>query len=316
MSDAHVHDQLGALVDGALGDDEAEMVRRHLAACDQCRGELESLESLDADVASDLAGLVTPAPELAERIVARHFGADAASDTAPATAPKAPLRAGSRILHVVTGLAAGLLLAVLLGDVIIDVVTAPFEKKNPFGKSQVEKSQVEESSSGNIVTAVAFRDDVKTPGAVMKKAEGITDAELGDGAIITTEPGVLYEIELGDGSRVRLNDESILIIDAERRLMLKRGEVWVEAQRDGVRRRDFEVKFPGGSVTTRAGTFTIAAHDAAASVFCIRGPVEVGGRELRGEESAQLGGKGIIKDEVYFPEMQLSWMVPLWKRSP
>ena len=60
---SHVHDQLGAFLDGALSGTEEKSVRDHVAVCGDCRSELESLQSLDADVSADLENLLTPAPD-------------------------------------------------------------------------------------------------------------------------------------------------------------------------------------------------------------------------------------------------------------
>jgi anti-sigma factor ChrR (cupin superfamily) len=76
-------ERLGAHALGALAPDEARGLEAHVAGCESCRRELQSLRGVVESLAAWPADIVRPAPGLQERL-ARRIAAETGAEPVPA----------------------------------------------------------------------------------------------------------------------------------------------------------------------------------------------------------------------------------------
>lgn len=150
-------EMLSPYIDGQLGASEAERVERHVAACDACREELESLRAV--------VGLLGRVREVAPQ---RSF-------TVPATAVRRrPLLLNG--LRVATAVAALCLALVLVGDVVGFPGTAP-TKQTLGGEEYVATPAATPTRGGTPVPGATLNGD---DSLAATEEWGLGDEALGD----------------------------------------------------------------------------------------------------------------------------------------
>jgi len=208
---------LGAYALGALPDDEAERVRRHLEGCPKCRDELEGLrvavETLPASVEQ-----VEPPPELKERLMAivqseaellRAAGQAADRPEAQIARPRRRRWPGARVWRpaIALALASAIALVVVLVSVggagtrtIHAQVSPPLQAAGVRAVVQVSGSRAQLVVSGLPLPAADHVDELWVkhgaaiaPAGTFVVRSGSVDVSrpvrAGDLVMVTVEPG-------------------------------------------------------------------------------------------------------------------------------
>jgi ferric-dicitrate binding protein FerR (iron transport regulator)/tetratricopeptide (TPR) repeat protein len=101
-------------------------------------------------------------------------------------------------------------------------------------------------------------------------------APLGVGKTVTTNPGERRRLALPDGSILLLNQASEVTLEADRRLSLQRGEIFVEVAPQGARQR-FSVKTPDREIVAHGTRFNVRTEKVGTGVVVTQGKVAISG---------------------------------------
>ena len=117
------------------------------------------------------------------------------------------------------------------------------------------------------------------PLTVLPRGRTPTLETLAPGSEVHTGAGQRRRVRLPDGSLLSLNENTAARLDADRRLTLSKGEVFVEVapRSSGERRERFIVHTPQREVIALGTKFAVRADRAGTGVLVTQGKVEVGG---------------------------------------
>lgn len=219
---------ISAEVDGELSPDERSQLEVHLGECADCRATAEAMRLQDAQLvrafvprrkaAADIAGRVTA--QLAQSRMHRL-----------------------RWLVPVGAAAAGFLLAVMLLRPWTRTASLPA----PDNASAVASIGRLEIATGPV--------EIRLPGSPWQPM--LTGAAVARGSRIRTGPGVRCEFAMDDGSEIRLNENSELVLTQPRKLDLAAGQVFsVVASRPA----PFELAVADATVTAMGTRFDVQRH--------------------------------------------------------
>jgi hypothetical protein len=255
---------ISARLDGELSSDDRQRLDAHLGECADCRATAEAMQLQDAQLVRGFAPHRRAAVEVADRVSAQ-------------LRPAPRVRPG-RWIPVFAAAAAGFLLAVLL--------LRPWQKVIEIqpvrGGPSVATSQ--ERTAPHPQYASIGRLDIAT-GAVQVLAPGQSDwepmatgASVPASARVRTGPGVRCEFAMSDGSEVRLNENSELLLSEPRRLDLKEGQVFSNVSRGA---QPFQVAVAGTTVTALGTRFDIRRQQDAVILAVLQGTtkLDVGGSD-------------------------------------
>lgn len=233
MDCEQIQNQLSALVDRQLDAESAVAVEAHLADCEICRAQKESLMSLDASLSRVFAPQRSGADRIADGVLDQLSAADPEQPggriSNNADRPVASWRRG---LGYLIAVAAGFLLAVLWyrpGDSLPDPGAQ-------IADGSAEDSPIEVPLSE--ATPVALL--VHTTGELLYRPPAVDQWQAVDQVSlqtfacpsegsVKTQPGALCELETTGGSRIRLNESSEVAFRSEDLLELKQGQIWCRA---------------------------------------------------------------------------------------
>jgi anti-sigma-K factor RskA len=174
-------DNIGAYVLGALPELEAEVLERHIAGCESCRSDVESLRPVTAAMMRSVPQ-VEPPPSLKASLM-RTVNEEAALRAGPVKAPREKRR--RRVFRGLTPrLATGLALAVLAIGVGIGVAV----------------EEIGGSSGATTITAQIDRKAMPTGTAVLKVEDGKGKLDLKDAP--SPPAGRVYQLWFQHGKKI------------------------------------------------------------------------------------------------------------------
>ncbi|HQR06147.1 MAG TPA: FecR domain-containing protein [Gemmatales bacterium] len=204
MNCASIQILLSAWMDRELSSDQVLQVEHHLANCATCKSVLEEMQRLDQQLRAKLP----PSPEEVQRLIDSTLFASRGD-----ALPFRP-RPWRTIAMTVASAAAGFLLAVVL---------LPEWFNKPIA-SKVAPSSTQAALDLPVQLALAI-------GVVEIEEQGTwkplaTGTKLQAGQRIRTPERSRCELRCADGSEIRLNSNSEIIIHSPRLFHLKQGQVW------------------------------------------------------------------------------------------
>ena len=251
-----------ARVDGELAPDDCQRLDAHLAECADCRATAEAMQLQDAQLVRGFAPHRRAAAEVADRVSAQLR--------------QAPLSRSARWAGVFAAAAAGFLLALLL--------VRPWQKAIEI-RTVPQGPQVSSTQGGTAAQYASIgRLDIAT-GAVQVLLPGKSDwepmatgASVAASARVRTGPGVRCEFAMNDGSEVRLNENSELLLSEPRRLDLKQGQVFSNVSHGT---QPFQVAVASTTVTALGTRFDVRRQHDAVILAVLQGKtkLDVGGSD-------------------------------------
>jgi ferric-dicitrate binding protein FerR (iron transport regulator) len=252
---------LSARMDGELAEDERHALEAHLAVCGACRSVDEGFRLDDADLRRGAAPRRAAAARLGERVAGRVAGAGRRRG------------AGSWLL---AGLAAA------AGFAAACVVFRPWQREGASPPTLVTTPVAVPAPPSRLAARLALatgRVEMLAPG----RSDWIavpTGGDLEAGTRLRTGTDVLCELAGLDGSSVRLNADSELLVSDRRRFDLARGRMWSHVERDPT---PFEVLAAGATITALGTKFDVHLDGATAELMVIEGVTRVAGAEGKAE---------------------------------
>jgi ferric-dicitrate binding protein FerR (iron transport regulator) len=241
MDCEQVLQQLSGLLDGALDQESVVLVEAHVAGCEMCRAQKESLTALDASLNRVFVAERSAADRVAAGVLARLSGADPGNGTPQPTGR--PAASWQRVLGYLIAAAAGFLLAVVWFQpwqrpAIVDGLIAI---DHVAGVDDVEGPSSGEHAPAPALEAVAHL--VHTTGPIAYRPTSVSEWEQLDAAqlpvfgcpsdsSVRTAAGALAELKTPSGSRIRLNESSEVSFVSDEELELKQGQIWCRAAGD------------------------------------------------------------------------------------
>jgi len=256
---------MSARLDGELSSDDRQRLDVHLGACADCRATAEAMQLQDAQLVRGFAPHRRAAVGVAERVSAELRATSTSRST--------------RWVPVFAAAAAGFLLAVLL--------LRPWQKVieiRPGHDGVGVASTRPEGTAPPQQYASVGRLDIAT-GAVEVLAPGksnwepmATGASVPASARVRTGPGVRCEFAMNDGSEVRLNENSELLLSEPRRLDLKQGQVFSNVLHGD---QPFQVAVASTTVTALGTRFDVQRQQDAVVLAVLQGTtkLDVAGQE-------------------------------------
>jgi len=234
------------------------ILAQHAAACARCQGELARARAL-VDALRSHRDDVTAAPDLAERVWARHQ----ARASAAAPAPRRRPALGFALAGFAGAAVAAVVILALRPGVPVDEPTAPPE---------VALTE-EEAPEAPVGLRVARCFDGGEAACTNLRE---LDAPL----------GAVRRFELTDGSQLRLNQGAhVRLADEARRLTLTRGEAWLHVVPDPSR-APLTVALPTGEVEVLGTVIHLRAGQAISVVDVLEGRVAATSAGTRAEVAA------------------------------
>lgn len=250
---------ISARIDGELGAADRQWLEAHLADCADCRATAEAMQIQDAQLTRAFNPRRSAAATVAERVVGQL----------------APRRAAWRAwwMPVVASAAAGFLLAVLLFRPWQRVL-APRSGPAPV---QVVHNSVENQSPAvgrlDLATgAVEFLPPGQTDWQPM-----VTGGGFPAGARLRTGPGVRCELVMNDGSQVRINQDSEVVIKSSRQIELTTGQVWSSVVK---RPAPFQVAVADATVTAVGTRFDVSRKSRHITLAVLQGSTRLTARNI------------------------------------
>lgn len=152
------------------------------------------------------------------------------------------------------------------------------------------------STSGNLSNRSPHADEFAQPKEILTpqpRTSAKTPETLGVGRAFRTEAGQRRRVALPDGSILYINQKTEVKLDANRRLTLRSGEVFVEVaprQKTGER---FLVITPKGAATALGTKFAVQANAQGTGVIVTQGKVRFNDLELTTGQRVKLGTRDI-----------------------
>ena len=238
---------ISARIDRELLGPDASALEEHLACCGDCRAVAQAMQLQDAQLVRGFAPGRRVAAEVADRVAA-HVAVQSRRRIAPA-----PLLAAA---------AAGFLMALLLlrpwQRAIIAPATAPAETAvASIGHLDIATGPVEVLPAG------------KSQWQTM-----LTGAAVSPGSRIRTGAGVRCELAMADGSEVRLNQQSELLLKDPRQFELASGQVFSNVNRG---RDPFQMSAADTVVTALGTRFDLQRRPDELVLAVVEGSTRVSG---------------------------------------
>jgi ferric-dicitrate binding protein FerR (iron transport regulator) len=260
---------LSARLDGEITAEESAALDGHLAACADCRAAGEAMAAQHGRLVRAFAPRRRAAAGVADRVVA---------DLAP--------RTRGRWMSVILAAAAGFLLAVMLFQpwrhVPTTIVIQHDPAPTPVTTHPADTRPADVPAIGHLALATGAVQICDGPGQDWRPME--TGGALPAGARLRTGPKVRCELQLADGSEVRLNEATELRCPAPRTLELTEGQVW-----SGVAPAPspFTVSVPRATVTALGTQFDMRCHGANTTLTVLDGTTRVKGDTIAGGQEAE-----------------------------
>lgn len=291
MNCASIQPMLSAWMDQELSADGRLQVEQHLAACEACRAQLAEMQKLDAD----LRGMLQPSRSSSQALI----------DAMLAAAQRLPLRAKPRPWRqaalIIASAAAGFLLALALNE--MSIWRGPVSSKIEVSSKQTELDMP-------VQLALAI-------GTVELEENGVwmplpTGAKLKAGQRIRTLPRSRCELSCSDGSIIRLNNESDLIVHSPRQLHLQRGQIWSTVASAPT---PFQIKTNQSTVTALGTQFDLQYQEQRTTLTVLEGKtrLEVSGKTADVNAGQQLllenkAGTYDIREPDYAMYQATNWV--------
>ena len=229
-----VQEQLGALVDQQMSEETSVAVQAHLAGCEICRAERESLITLHAALSRAFLTEQRQASAVAERVLQYWSSSDVGPSS---TALKRSIR---HILGYLIAAAAGFFLAVGLLQ-RWDVGGQPngldplAGKSNPQAEKTGPSPVVPVAQLVHAIGLVSFQPPADEEW-VSVRPEELPTFTCPPHSSLRTEPGSLCELETSSGSRIRLNESCEVALVSDEEFELVQGQIWCRTAKSQVLR--------------------------------------------------------------------------------
>ena len=256
MTCDHAINLISARIDGEILPAEQSDLDQHLSGCPGCRTTAEVLTRQDAT----LTRAFVPRRHAVERVVAgtvRRVNQDR---------PRSAFRI--QWLNTLLSAAAGFAIALL--------ILQPWKARTTPGvavNDQVQKVVVPSSDIAHLALATG-RIEVLPPGAAQWQPMA-TGAAVARGSRVRTAEKVRCEFAMSDGSEIRLNENSEIVLSAPRRFDLAKGRMWSSVATADV---PFNVAVSGATVTALGTKFDVNLEEEKATVIVVEGATQVTGK--------------------------------------
>jgi hypothetical protein len=294
-------EQLGAWLDGELHDEQRLPLEAHLAQCTECRAARDALRLQDADLRRAFAPRRQASAALAQRTL------EVLQSQSPlAEAPREPLaqpRTRGNWFSLLAAMAAGFFLALTL-----------------FPPGGVERHLVVSEPAGGAVhppqpfpsvarLAVASG-PVEIQPASLEWMACPTDAHVPTGCSVRTGPDVRCAFQLNDGSELRLDAQTELVLEGERTVRLSRGRLWSSVAKGD---KPFKLMAHRAQVETQAAQMDLRRQPDRSVLTMVEGAaiVRAGDQERTvsaGQQIEITNGQLGTPDDVYDPLLQTAWV--------
>jgi ferric-dicitrate binding protein FerR (iron transport regulator) len=227
-----IQSRLSAWHDGELPAEERQAIETHLATCSPCRAAADDLIALDARLRRVFKHDRAAAQELAASVVSQL-------NAPPIIRRISPWRTG---IVALTAAAAGFLLAWFL------FARPPLPQHRPNQSPELVQRDPEPTIRLTIATGAV---EVEKDGQWKSMPTG---GLIACGSKVRTPANTRCEFRTPDGSEVRLNHDSEVVFDTERKVRVEKGQVWstVVAAKD-----QFKVCTPNHTVTALGTQFDV-----------------------------------------------------------
>jgi ferric-dicitrate binding protein FerR (iron transport regulator) len=275
-----------AKIDGEITSEDEAALQGHLSQCAACRAALEAMTAQDVQLNDTFGSRRAAATAVAERtILTLHH-----EQTRPASR--------FRILPMLISAAAGFLVALLLfrpwshaPEKVVGLV--PVNQPAPAGHLALATGIIEFRCPGD-----AQWQPMPTGGGVIPNSR------------IRTGPNVRCEIAMNDGSQVRLNSNSELLVKDPRTFSLDSGEMFSAVSPASI---PFQVLLAEATVTALGTEFDLTCQPGNTSLAVVEGSMKVKGKSTEatvktGERvSIEQGNPGKVRGD-YNLILATSWV--------
>lgn len=250
MNCASIQPLLSSWMDQELSGDQVLEVQQHLRDCPKCHALLDDMKRLDQKLRSDLS----PTPEEVRQVIS---GTMQALKSDGSINQHKPWRV---IALAVVSAAAGFLLAVLL---LPELARKPVASEDNPASSHSENELP-------IQLALAI-------GLVEVEVEGhwkplATGSKLKMGQRLRTPGRSRCELRCKDGSEIRLNHESEIIVHSPRLFHLKQGQVWSTVATAPM---PFQIKTDQSTVTALGTQFDLNHQEQRTTLSVLEGKTRI-----------------------------------------
>jgi len=283
---------IGARIDGEIDNGHVAALDAHLAECPACRGVVEAMTAVDADLTRAFAPRRAAAAAVADRVLSQFVVPPAAALPAPVTTVHRSWWAswGKPLVAAAAGFGLAVLLMRPWNDTHTPIAgTGPssvpaITVANPVGQLSL--------ATGAVYICPPNSDNwrpLESGGAVQA------------GMQVRTGPKVRCEFKLSDGSEVRLNADTRVTLAAARRVEVASGQVFssVHKQTDGA---PFVVHAaPAETTLTALGTaFDVTCAPGKATLTVVEGSVKV---DAAGKQNDVVrGGEALTVADGHFAD--------------
>lgn len=284
--------KIQAYVDGELSPAERVICDQHFAECPACSKSLRSAQRLSA-LLFEAFSEHRLSQSLSQRVVDHlpDIGGESLDLEGVNWRAKHPLELQSRLAKLVPLAAAALLL--ILGVLI---------------KNEWPTKAPSESVIGVVLNATGDNTFVRSA-KTQRETVALEEFVEGQQYFETSVAGKLM-IALVGNTFVKMNENSRMLIEDERRVRLEKGEIWLDVGRDP---RLFRVSTPEGNVTVFGTAFNVEVSENALTVTVSRGDVQVEDKEGRfqplqiGQQVRIIPGQGPTKPVPVSVETVTEW---------
>jgi len=270
MNCASIVPLLDAWLDRELSCEVWSQIDQHLSICPQCQAALEELRRLDQQLRTELP----PHPEEVKRLIDSTLAA-----LQPVSLPYRP-RPWRTVALVLASAAAGFLLAVVLLPGLNNRTET--SKAVPVSSQSVTDLPIQLALAIGVV-------EIEEQGAWKPLATG---TKLQPGQHLRTQGRSRCELRCNDGSEIRLNNESEIVVHSPRLFHLKQGQVWSTVAHADT---PFQIKTDETTVTALGTQFDLNYQPQQTTLSVLEGKtrLDLGGKatEVAAGQQLQLDNK-------------------------
>jgi ferric-dicitrate binding protein FerR (iron transport regulator) len=278
---------IGPSLDGELETADAAALTAHLAECADCRAAADGLRLVDTELRQAFAPRRQAAEALSERVIASLPCAPSSRAGLALPAPESNYGRASPALRPWLSL----LMAAAAGFLIAVLIFQPWER-NAVVVQQPEDPGDSAAPIQPIARLAVATGPVEVRTADQQAWSAHEETAIARGAAVRTGPEARCELATSDGSALRLNTDTEVVLPEDRKVELARGQLWSFVCPSD---KPFEIHASEAKITAQDCRLDLASKPGETVVTVVEGSAQVHPQAGEQPQTVSAGQKVMLK---------------------